>query len=169
MNNKEITLLSTVLDDMNLHELHNFIDNVIRARSVALHIATSDVQHDDKKAARLDVVNFDEALVMALVRLPNKTPIHKVYLGLFPSSGQATHILQWVKGDNALYVRVADFDPGAYVYSPTSPVERVQAERTRSAEVLEAIKALELVEANPIEADDETETGARLILNLLKH
>lgn len=142
-------------------EVREAITETLRARSLALHRATSDLPVEDIKFWRKTTLELDDLLLVNLTRLKDNAP-------QFPSTiAGGRLVLQWVKGDNACYVPHDKYDPAKFAYNPVSIATRLQKEMSHSQEVLIEIAALEHAELNPVEAT-EREAIEALTISILQ-
>lgn len=144
-------------------DVHAVIDDIIRYRSLQLHRATSDITPELRKHLRKHINWIDDLLVSALVKLPDHRPEFPTTLEV---NGRRM-MLQEIVHDNAVYVTVEQWDLSKFRTIRIDPRDRVNAERSASRAALQAIIALERIEADPVEADEDEEKGALAIVELV--
>lgn len=171
--NTNLTLLNakTIVDldealtkaGTNANAVHQIIGDILATRSISLHAATSDLLI----SKRQEFANYAKRLNALLVKAFCQLPDHRPGLPYSVSFNGKFLLLQSVDDNDAVYVTVDKFDESKFYNHRVSLIERLCAELEATSKTVEAILALEAVEADPVDADDGDETAAVITRTIL--
>lgn len=139
---------------------HQLIADILELRSKCLHYATSDLILSRRKQHAEEAKLLSDLLIRAICKLPDNYVPHAVEI-VAPSGKRL--ILQSVVDGVAHYVAPEKWNADLYRREIPDRMTVLRAEMDANSHTLDSIHALELLDVDPVDADDQEEFAARVI------
>ena len=108
-----------------------------------------------RRFAYIQAERLTKALIDAFCILPSHKPLHPALIRY----NRKLHMLQSVNGSDARYVPLRDWNEAEFAYNPSTPRDRFNLEESIRIDVLDRIKSMESVGADPSQADGYAEVA----------